>query len=69
MYKKRTKNHKESVKHMATTTFDKKIILNGQAADNLANASSFDKGSIKGRTEPVVKSTDDLIKWLSHLKK
>lgn len=54
---------------MATTTFDKKIVLNGQAADNLANASSFDKGSIKGKTEPVVKSTDDLIKWLSHLKK
>ena len=54
---------------MATTTFDKKIILNGQAAENLANASSFDKGSIKGKAEPIVKSTDDLIRWLSHLKK
>lgn len=69
MCKKRNEKSKRSVKHMATTTFDKKIILNGQAADNLANASSFDKGSIKGKTEPVVKSTDDLIRWLSHLKK
>ena len=69
MCNKKVKNNKESVKYMAITTFDKKIILNGQAADNLANASSFDKGSIKGKTEPVVKSTDDLIRWLSHLKK
>lgn len=69
MCKKGAKNNEESVKHMATTTFDKKIILNGQAADNLANASSFYKGSIKGKAESVVKSTDDLIRWLSHLKK
>lgn len=54
---------------MATTTFDKKIILDEQAANNLANASSFKKSSIVGKTSPVIKNTDELIKWLSHLKK
>lgn len=69
MCEKRFERKKRCKKHMATTTFDKKIILDEQAANNLANASSFKKSSIVGKTSPVIKNTDELIKWLSHLKK
>lgn len=54
---------------MATTTFEKKIVLDAKAAKNLANATSFNESFLKETDESSVKNTSELIEWLSRLKK
>ena len=66
MYRKRMQNKEE--KHMATATFNKRIVLDTKAAQRLANASSV-SCSFVGEKEKIIKNMDEMKEWLSHLKK
>lgn len=56
-------------KHMATTTFDKRIIIDKRAAQNLINAKEVDASSLKNADRNKINNKNELLEWLSNLKK
>ena len=56
-------------KHMATTTFDKRIIINKKAAQRLINANEVSGSSLKNADKNKINNTSELLEWLSNLKK
>ena len=56
-------------KHMATTTFDKRIIIDKKAAQRLINANEVSGSSLKNADKNKINNTSELLEWLSNLKK
>ena len=56
-------------KHMATTTFDKRIIIDKNAAQRLINANEVSGSSLKNADKNKINNTSELLEWLSNLKK
>lgn len=56
-------------KHMATTTFDKRIIIDKKAAQRLINANEVSGSSLKNADKNKINNTSELFEWLSNLKK
>lgn len=56
-------------KYMATTTFDKRIVIDKRAAQKLVNAKEVDASSLKNADRNRINNTNELLEWLSNLKK
>lgn len=56
-------------KHMATTTFDKRIIIDKKAAQRLIKANEVNSSSLKNVDKNKINNTGELLEWLSNLKK
>lgn len=56
-------------KHMATTTFDKRIVLDKKAAQRLIEANEVSSSSLINADLKKIDNTNELIEWLSNLKK
>lgn len=56
-------------KHMATTTFDKRIVIDRKAAQRLIKANEISGSSLKNADQKKINNTNELIEWLSNLKK
>lgn len=54
---------------MATTTFDKHIIIDSSAAQKLIDANEIGSSSLKSADKNKIKNTSELLQWLSNLKK
>lgn len=54
---------------MATTTFDKRIVIDRKAAQRLIKANEISGSSLKNADQKKINNTNELIEWLSNLKK
>lgn len=56
-------------KRMATTTFDKRIIIDRKAAQRLIKANEVSSSSLKNADQKKINNANELLQWLSNLKK
>lgn len=56
-------------KRMATTTFDKRIVIDRKAAQRLIKANEISGSSLKNADQKKINNTNELLEWLSNLKK